>query len=57
MTSGRLLCRIGSVSAFMTVPVGCRQVGAGSAGIQGRPVSASRSAVILSMPCLAAVET
>ena len=32
------------------------QAGAGSAGIQGRPVSASRSAVILSRPCLAAVE-
>ncbi len=30
--------------------------GAGRAGIQGRPVSASRSAVILSRPCLAAVE-
>ena len=30
---------------------------AGSAGIQGWPVSASRRTVILSRPCLAAVET
>jgi hypothetical protein len=35
--------------------VGLCQVGAGSAGIQGWPVSASRRAVILSRPCLAAV--
>ena len=48
---GRLVCRVWSISAFTTVPVGSRQVGAGSAGIQGRPVSASRNAVILSMPC------
>ena len=34
----------------------CRQAGVGKAGIQGWPVSASRNAVILSRPCLAAVE-
>jgi len=33
------------------------QVGAGRSGIQGRPVMASRSTVIMLRPCLAAVET
>src|SRR5881392_3772890 len=36
---------------------GWGQVGVGSAGIQGLPVSASRRTVMASWPCLMAVET
>jgi hypothetical protein len=55
ISAGRLL-PVGRMASGVMVGQG-RQAGAGSAGIQGRPVSASRSAVILSRPCLAAVET
>ena len=45
------------INAWRVAGRRCRQAGVGIAGIQGWSVSASRNAVILSMPCLAAVET